>query len=55
MTNALIESGEDSLIIMLIDAMELPKSDVGKLKGLKSIINYFVPKRWEFCRALNNN
>jgi hypothetical protein len=55
MTNALIESGEDSLIIMLIDAMELPKSDVGKLKGLKSIINHFVPKRWEFCRAHNNN
>ena len=77
MTNALIESGEASLIIMLIDAMKLTKSafhhsinyrsvtvfgkvselksDVGKLKGLKSIVNHFVPKRWEFCRAHNNN
>ena len=74
MTNALIESGEASLIIMLIDAMKLTKSafhhsinyrsvtvfgkvselksDVGKLKGLESIVNHFVPKRWEFLEHI---
>ena len=77
MTNALIESGEASLNVMLLDAMKLTrsafhhsvnyrsvtvfgkaselKSDVEKLKGLKSIINHFVPNRWEFCRAPNKN
>jgi len=77
MTNALIESGEASLNVVLLDAMKLTrsafhhsvnyrsvtvfgkaselKSDVEKLKGLKSIINHFVPNRWEFCRAPNKN
>ena len=77
MTNTLIESGEASLSVMLLDAMKLTrsafhhsvnyrsvtvfgkvselKSDIEKLKGLKSITNHFVPNRWEFCRAPNKN
>lgn len=77
MTNALIESGEASLNVMLLDDMKLTrsafhhsvnyrsvtvfgkvselKSDVEKLKGLKSIINHFAPNRWEFCWAPNKN
>ena len=75
MTNALIESGEVSLSVMILDSMKLTRSafhhsvnyrsvvifgkvreltsDKGKLTGLKSIINHFVPNRWEFCRKPN--
>ncbi len=75
MTNALIESGEVSLSVMILDSMKLTRSafhhsvnyrsvvifgkvreltsNKGKLTGLKSIINHFVPNRWEFCRKPN--
>ncbi len=75
MTNTLLESGEVSLSVMILDSMKLTRSafhhsvnyrsvvvfgkvseltsDKGKLLGLKTIINHFVPNRWEFCRQPN--
>lgn len=29
-------------------------SEAGKLLGLKSIINHFVPNRWDYCRVPNS-
>ena len=75
MTNALVESGEVSLTVMMLDSMKLTRSafhhsvnfrsvvvqgsvkdletDEEKIEGLKTIINHFVPNRWEHCRAPN--
>ena len=75
MTNALLETGEVCLNVMILDAMKLTRSafnhsvnyrsvmvfgsvkeltnDKDKLKGLKTIINHFVPNRWEYCRKPN--
>lgn len=75
MTNALLETQEACLNVMILDAMKLTRSafhhsvnyrsamifgsvrelmsDEDKLKGLKSIINHFVPNRWEHCRKPN--
>jgi len=75
MTDALINSKEVCLNVMLLDSMKLTrsafhhsvnyrsamifgtvrelKSDANKLEGLKSIINHFVPNRWEYCRKPN--
>lgn len=76
MTNTLIESGEVSLSVMLLDSMKLTRSafhhsvnyrsvavhgsvrelktDEEKMVGLKTIINHFVPDRWDYCRAPNS-
>ena len=76
MTNALIESKEVCLNVMILDAMKLTRSafhhsvnyrsvvvfgtvkelisKTEKLIGLKSIINHFVPNRWEHCRKPND-
>jgi nitroimidazol reductase NimA-like FMN-containing flavoprotein (pyridoxamine 5'-phosphate oxidase superfamily) len=75
MTNALLETEEVCLNVMILDAMKLTRSafhhsvnyrsvmvfgsvkeltsDKDKLKGLKTIINHFVPNRWEYCRKPN--
>lgn len=72
MTNALIQCGEVSLNVTILDAMKLTRSafhhsvnyrsvnifgivtelmtDEEKLHGLKSIINHFIPDRWDHCR-----
>jgi uncharacterized protein len=76
MTEAIVEAGEVSLSVMILDSMKLTRSafhhsvnfrsvvvfgkvrnltsDEEKLKGLKSIINHFVPNRWDSCRHPNN-
>ncbi len=76
MTNALLESKEVCLNVMILDSMKLTRAafhhsvnyrsvmifgtakeltDVNdKLRGLKSIINHFVPNRWENCRKPND-
>ena len=75
MTNALLETKEVCLNVMILDAMKLTRSafhhsvnyrsamifgrvieltnNKDKLTGLKSIINHFVPNRWEHCRKPN--
>ncbi len=75
MTNALLETKEVCLNVMILDALKLTRSafnhsmnfrsamifgsvreltnNVDKIKGLKSIINHFVPNRWENCRKPN--
>ncbi len=75
MTDALLETEEVCLNVMILDAMKLTRSafhhsvnyrsvmifgsvkeltnDKDKLKGLKTIINHFVPNRWEYCRKPN--
>lgn len=75
MTTALIETGEVSLNVMIVDAMKLTRSayhhsvnyrsamifghlrelieNEQKMQGLKSIVNHFVPNRWEHCRKPN--
>ncbi|HFC29941.1 MAG TPA: pyridoxamine 5'-phosphate oxidase family protein [Oceanospirillales bacterium] len=75
MTNALLETEEVCLNVMILDAMKLTRSafhhsvnyrsvmifgsvkeltsDKDKLQGLKTIINHFVPNRWEYCRKPN--
>jgi len=75
MTNALLETEEVCLNVMILDAMKLTRSafhhsvnyrsvmvfgfvkeltsDKDKLNGLETIINHFVPNRWEYCRKPN--
>ncbi len=77
MTNALLESKEVCLNVMILDAMKLTRSAFNhsvnyrsamifghvreliniedKIKGLKSIINHFIPNRWENCRKPDEN
>ncbi len=75
MTQALLNSEQVCLNVMLLDGMKLTRSAFHhsvnyrsvmvfgkaralmthqeKLVGLKSIINHFVPNRWEHCRTPN--
>ena len=75
MTNAIIETKEVCLNVMVLDAMKLTRSafhhsvnyrsatifgsvkelteNREKLIGLESIINHFIPNRWEHCRKPN--
>lgn len=75
MTNALLETGEACLNVMILDALKLTRSafhhsvnyrsamifgrvreltdNEDKLLGLKSIVNHFIPNRWENCRKPN--
>ncbi len=39
--------------VMVFGIVKELKTDSDKLKGLKSIINHFVPGRWENCRKPN--
>ena len=77
MTSVLLEAGEVSLTVMVLDSMKLTRSayhhsvnyrsvvvfgnvrelvsDEEKLTGLKTIINHFVPGRWDHCRHPNKD
>ena len=39
--------------VMIFGSVKELTSDKDKLKGLKTIINHFVPNRWEYCRKPN--